>query len=207
MGLTISVLRVLWPLRHAPPFQPPPYRGLSILLSPAHPPDNASQDPTPKRTGSDRTPQPLDLDASLVREPRERSETMSTSSESYHSSGTTEGTSPSVADFNTTSPKLESPVTEEPEMDVQMHPCESDSMSVESEEETGPSCILLNSLHVHEVFDIPKKGQARFRTARLPQQINLRNLNIQQIKYATISDLVLYTKNGVGSGVLDLAEQ
>lgn len=161
---------------------------------------------------------------------------MSTSSESYHSSGTTEGTSPSVADFN--SPKLPLLKTYEPEVDVQMHPCESkrvtskpaeegfdtphdplpseppvvdtdsDSDSVEeSEDEARPSCILLNALHVHDVFDVPKKGPARFRQPKLPQQINLRNLNIQQIKYTTISDVILYSKYGVGNGVLEIAGQ
>jgi len=217
---------------HAPPFEPPPYRGLCVLLSPPHPLDNAPERPPSKRTDTDRTTQLPEFTPS-DREPRERSETMSTSSESYHSSGTTEGTSPSIADFSS---KLSSNNTEEPEMDVQMHPCESkrvsskakeeglngdhlplpdeplvdsdsDSDSDESDEEARPSCILLNALHVQDIFDIAKKGPARFRPAKLPQQINLRNLNIQQIKYATISDVVLYTKPGVGNGVLDLAEK
>lgn len=221
--------------RHAPPFEPPPYRGLCVLLSPPHPLDNAPERPVTKRSETDEHTQLRDFAPPQDREPRERSETMSTSSESYHSSGTTEGTSPSVADFN--SPKLGSLKTDEPEMDVQMHPCESkrvstkaeeegldvlhhpmpcpppvddsdsDSDSEESEEEARPSCILLNALHVQDVFDIPKRGSGRFKQAKLPQQINLRNLNIQQIKYSTISDIVMYTKNGVGTGVLDLAEK
>lgn len=176
--------------------------------------------------------QTLEYSSSLTREPRERSETMSTSSESYHSSGTTEGTSPSVADF---SPKIVTPKTDEPESDVQMHPCESkrvstkaveeglgsrhypmpcdapvnsdsDSDSEDSTDDTQPSCVLLNALHVQDIFEFSDCGTPRFRQAKLPQQINLRNLNIQQIKYTTISDVVLYTKNGVGKGVLDMAE-
>lgn len=224
---------------YAPPFEPPPYRGLCLLLSPPHPLDMTPERPAPEETDSERTGQPSAFAAPLDRDPRERSETMSTSSESYHSSGTTEGTSPSVADFNTpNSPKLPSAKTDEPQTDVQMHPCESKRVSPEameegldvahhplpcdpplvgtdsdsdsddeSEEEARPSCILLNALHVQDIFELPKNGIACFRPAKLPQQINLRNLNIQQIKYATISDVVLYTKHGVGNGVLDVAEQ
>jgi dual specificity MAP kinase phosphatase len=197
---------------------------------------------------------------------------MSTSSESYRSSGTTEGTSPSVADFlSPVSPgslKL-TPETELPPpsptlgVDVQMHPCESKRMSPtaqakeldesavdpakhehedededmiqgdptwatekipkawddsedsdeeEDEEEPRPSCVLLNALHVQDIFELPKLNskyleQPRFRTAKLPPQINLRNLNIQQIKYATVSDIILYAKSGVGNGVIHVAEQ
>lgn len=85
---------------------------------------------------------------------------------------------------------------------------ESDSDD-DSEDEARPSCIIVNALHVQDIFDLPKKGlgTARFRSPKLPQQINLRNLNIQQVKYAAISDVVLYAKNGVGGGVLEVAEQ
>lgn len=265
--------------RHSPPFQPPPYRGLCLLLSPPHTSDNRAQSrPAPLRTDSEQTesmpvkphehaPTPILPVDFTSREPRERSETMSTSSESYRSTGTTEGTSPSVADwkdpFSPAPPSaILSSSEEECEADVQMHPCESKRVSTlahdrgldkvshplaceapgdesvkppatterpmepepnpmvdddgdDSEddwERNGPKCLLLNALHVRDVFDIPGIGKRQspsapqFRAARLPNQINLRNLNIQQIKYATISDVVLYTKYGVGDGVLQIAE-
>lgn len=76
----------------------------------------------------------------------------------------------------------------------------------------NPSCILFNALHVHDIFDLSKIGddtekRASFRAAKLPDQINLRNLNIQQIKYATVSDIVLYSKTGLTQGLLHIAEQ
>lgn len=205
--------------------------------------------PTALRTATAITTQPVDA---RPRQRRERSETMSTSSESYHSSGTTDSTSPSVADFlSCGSPgglKL-SPDTEHSGMDAQMHSSQSKRVSPsftakehhdddegdmilgdpswrtenlphawdskeseEEEEDHKPSCILLNALHVQDIFELPKYGSKpfdhpKFKPVRLPQQINLRNLNIQQIKYATISDIILYAKHGVGHGVLHVAEQ
>lgn len=197
--------------------------------------------------------------------PRDRSETLSTSSDSYISSGNTDITTPSLADPAQT-PEVHK---DECHVDVQMHPCESkrlspaaadhqDRQEAESktwvplyggppvyadgadaeaegesesnpdvmsaspsasasesseslEEDQGPSCILLNALHVQDVFDLPGTGrryigEPRFRPARLPAQINLRNLNIQQIKYSTISDIILYAKDGVSDGLLKVAE-
>jgi dual specificity MAP kinase phosphatase len=84
----------------------------------------------------------------------------------------------------------------------------------------------MNAVHAQDVFELPMlplpgrrpsfarttgKGGidrplGRFRPSRLPNQINLRNLHIQQIKYATISDIVLYTRNGVSPGTLEIAE-
>jgi dual specificity MAP kinase phosphatase len=184
-------------------------------------------------------------------EPRERSDTTSTSSESWQSCGT--------------HPASDSPLTpttpqDEGAADVKMHPCESKRLSPaaadcqdekqarddsktwvplyggppvyaedtetnaesvpeltsdssESFEDQGPSCILLNALHVQDVFDMPNIGtgrryigEPRFRPARLPGAINLRNLNIQQIKYSTISDIILYAKSGVTDGLLEVAE-
>ena len=88
------------------------------------------------------------------------------------------------------------------------------------------SCYLLNTLHVEEIFELPicegssssrkkrSKGEdvpavrgPRFRKPKLPAAINLRNLNIQQIKYSTISDIILYHKKGINDGVLSVAEQ
>lgn len=91
---------------------------------------------------------------------------------------------------------------------------ESDGDDMSMDDEDRPSCILLNALHVQDVFDLPttqsnRKEMARrpaFRRAKLPQQINLRNLHIQQLKYTTISDVIVYCKGGVGDGVLDIAE-
>jgi dual specificity MAP kinase phosphatase len=79
------------------------------------------------------------------------------------------------------------------------------------EDEQAPSCILLNALHVQDIFDLPGTsrqyiGEPRFRPARLPGTINLRNLNIQQIKYPSISDIILYAKGGVSEGLLRVAE-
>ncbi|OCF45047.1 hypothetical protein I317_01098 [Kwoniella heveanensis CBS 569] len=244
---------------HAPPFEPPPYRGLCLLFCPPHPLDEPRHPHRPKmpRADTDQTTQQPSYE---MPPPRERSETMSTSSESYHSSGTTEATSPSIAGYSPLSspgmdklmPELE---TEEPhneeteDVDVAMHPCDSkrvspvaiasgldephhpmpcaetskigspieeevdssdDSSEVDSEDQR-PTCILYNALHVTDVFDLPKHGDTlkspRFRQAKLPHQINLRNLNIQQIKYGTVSDIILYSKTGVGNGILEVAEQ
>lgn len=212
---------------------------------------------------------PIDVKGSAGREPRERSETMSTSSESYISSrtGTTEATSLSVADFDPCKLSTSAPLKthsaseskppalaaeeEETPSDVQMHPLESkrvtaqavadgladahhplpceqpkdlaqsdessssssDESAEDDDDEHRPTSLLLNALHVQDIFDLPTLGERtpdgtpRFRPARLPNQINLRNLNIQQIKYATISDIVLYAKHGVGNGVLAVAEE
>ncbi|WWC87495.1 uncharacterized protein L201_002385 [Kwoniella dendrophila CBS 6074] len=268
---------------HSPPFEPPPYRGLCLLFCPPHPLDEPTHPPRPKpqRADTDKTTQPQPSSIAMP-PPRERSETMSTSSESYHSFGTTEGTSPSIGEL---SPQFDKPIIEENpisyesndningddnemDVDVAMHPCDSkrvsplaqakgvdqphhplpcvgvdkignaiaeetDSSASHSssedalssseddlEDDQGPTCILFNALHVTDCFDLPKhvqnrskeykklKGQhAKFRNARLPHQINLRNLNIQQIKYSTVSDIVLYSKNGVGPGILEVAEQ
>jgi dual specificity MAP kinase phosphatase len=225
---------------HAPPFQPPAYRGLCVLLAPPHPLDTVVDPLTPEaqRPITPLTPlSPDQISRPMVAIPRERSETMSTSSESYRSTTTTEATSPSVDDADA---------------DVQMHPCESKRVSAQAKaegldtinhplpcddpvsapstsassssmssdsEDSRPSCILLNSLHLSDVLELPPPitmtknspgsvpNLPRFRQAKLPQQINLRNLNIQQIKYATISDLVIYAKGGVGAGVLEMAEQ
>ncbi|WVW79771.1 hypothetical protein I302_101741 [Kwoniella bestiolae CBS 10118] len=262
---------------HSPPFEPPPYRGLCLLFCPPHPLDEPTRShpsrPQPQRTDTDRTTQ---QPAYAMPPPRERSETMSTSSESYHSTGTTEGTSPSIGEL---SPQFDKPIIEEEaishdhededeemQVDVAMHPCDSKRISpvahakgvdephhplpcvgvdkignplieestsasgsedddessedgFTDEEDQGPTCILFNALHVTDCFDLPKhqnhnqknrketKVKAKFRNARLPNQINLRNLNIQQIKYSTVSDVVLYSKNGVGHGILEVAEQ
>ncbi|KAK8861357.1 hypothetical protein IAR55_002176 [Kwoniella newhampshirensis] len=231
---------------YGPPFEPPPYRGLSVMFCPPHPLDDNSR-PHPQRNDTDRTAQQPTFQ---MHPPRERSETMSTSSESYRSTGTTEGTSPSLGELSPPpfGAKLGSDMEEsaEDEADVAMHPCDSKRVSLtaaakgvaeehhplpcgnldaaaeetsdsESDvedldsEDQRPSCILFNALHVHDVFDLPKhrndKRPARFRPARLPHQINLRNLNIQQIKYASVSDVVLYSKHGAGNGVLEVAEQ
>ncbi|WVQ94444.1 hypothetical protein IAU59_001523 [Kwoniella sp. CBS 9459] len=244
---------------HSPPFEPPPYRGLCLLFCPPHPLDELRHPHRPKlpRTDTDRTTQQPSYE---MPPPRERSETMSTSSESYHSSGTTEGTSPSIAGYSPlSSPGMDKLLpdteTDEPledeadDADVAMHPCDSkrispvamakgldephhpmpctetskmgslmeeevdssdDSSEVESEDQR-PTCILYNALHVTDVFELPKHGDSlrppRFRQARLPNQINLRNLNIQQIKYGTVSDIILYSRNGVGNGILEVAEQ
>jgi dual specificity MAP kinase phosphatase len=79
------------------------------------------------------------------------------------------------------------------------------------EDEEAPNCILLNALHVQDIFDLPGTsrhyiGEPRFRPPRLPGAINLRNLNIQQIKYPSISDIILYAKGGVSDGLLKVAE-
>lgn len=243
-------------LRHSPPFQPPSYRGLCVLVCPPHPADAAPERTATSTAGVEQASP--DRTTPLAKFPRERSETMSTSSASEsHSSATTEGTSPSIADFCprssiTKSPNLpqidgEESETTPAEADVQMHPCEpmrvssqaktqepdedshalpstgsdvqsDSSSSSDDSEEPRPSCILLNALHVSDIFELPsftrpppsteevEVGSARFRPAKLPQQINLRNLNIQQIKYASISDIVIYAKYGVGQGVLEVAE-
>lgn len=255
----------------AAPFEPPPYRGLSVLLCPSHPLDEPEADKA-RSESVDRPGEPnqmpIDVKASSGREPRERSETMSTSSESYVSSrtGTTDATSLSVADFDPCKLSTSAPLKthsvseskpaalaaaeEDTPSDVQMHPLESKRVtaqavadgladahhplpceqpkeitqsdesssssndeSADEEDEHRPTSLLLNALHVQDIFDLPTLGDRtpdgapRFQPARLPNQINLRNLNIQQIKYATISDIVLYAKNGVGNGVLAIAEE
>ncbi|WVR04032.1 hypothetical protein IAU60_001031 [Kwoniella sp. DSM 27419] len=282
---------------HGPPFEPPAYRGLCLLFCPPHPLD----DPVPPRTKAERkaaqaaggqsalvASQDDPLPVFPISPPRERSETVSTASESFRSSGTTEGTSPSIAGYSPQSSPgfdkpsfaeqqaepisqlsaspgpIESPAgfqttneDEDEDMDVAMHPCDAkrvtpaatakgldgpshplpcaemskvgstaeeaheqhlsdatsseDTSSDDDSEDQKPTCILFNALHVHDVFDIPRhtdRSKApRFKPARLPHQINLRNLNIQQIKYSTVSDIVLYSKNGVSNGILHVAEQ
>nr|ODN98597.1 hypothetical protein L204_02561 [Cryptococcus depauperatus CBS 7855] len=86
------------------------------------------------------------------------------------------------------------------------------SCDVTESDGENPSCIFFNALHVRDVFDLPTRYDPideppRFKPAKLPDQINLRNLNIQQIKYATVSDIVLYSKAGVGPGILHVAQQ
>jgi dual specificity MAP kinase phosphatase len=97
----------------------------------------------------------------------------------------------------------------EPPTPPQRSPAETDAG--EDEMDAVPKCLLMNALHILDIFDLPGMGSRivkspRFRPARLPNQINLRNLNIQQIKYTTISDVVLYAKAGVVDGVLRVAE-
>lgn len=243
--------------RKAPPFEPPAYRGLTVLLAPvkavasdrsghrrpeadkvslpsALPPPNTPStkpsslpdSPTPTRTSPVSDPVHLPQMAS-----RDRSQTFSsstTSGESYDSN-VTATTAPTSVSSQDEDDKLGLEVhTEEPEVedttDVIMHPCESkraaediemdsDSDDMSMEDDDRPSCILLNALHVQDIFTLPQATQHReikarpaFREAKLPQQINLRNLHIQQIKYATISDVIIYCKGGVGDGVLDVAE-
>lgn len=224
-------------------------------------------------TATESRPVTVDYAPGLDRPgPRDRSETLSTSSDSYLSSGNTDITTPSVSDPAQT-PEVPK---DDCQVDVQMHPCESKRLSPAApeigrndqhestteagsktwvplyggppiyaegaeaseaegefesnpeftttppsasssdssesvDEEHGPSCILLNALHVQDVFDLPGTGrrytgEARFRPAKLPAQINLRNLNIQQIKYSTISDIILYAKDGTSDGLLKVAE-
>jgi len=79
------------------------------------------------------------------------------------------------------------------------------------DDDQAPNCILMNALHVQDIFDLPGTsrhyiGEPRFRPPRLPGAINLRNLNIQQIKYPSISDIILYAKGGVSDGLLKVAE-
>ena len=76
-----------------------------------------------------------------------------------------------------------------------------------------PNSLLLNALFVDEIFEgITNEevdGQIpppRFCASNLPRNINLRNLNIQPVKYATISDVVLYARKGCTDSVLALAE-
>ncbi|KLT41067.1 hypothetical protein CC85DRAFT_248296 [Cutaneotrichosporon oleaginosum] len=258
---------------YAPPFEPPPYRGLTVVLAPPHPLDKQQRlatspviatsplAPSHELVGGARPPSPNHLD---LPPPRESG---SNSSGSYSSTGSTAITSPTTTaeslDPSTppsTTHKLHATVgvhevsseSEGELLDVQMHPCadkrvgvasphsenaappeivpddDSDSDSDESyisDDDPGPNCILMNAVHAQDVFELPQYpppgrrpsfGRAalnadgrpwgRFRAPRLPNQINLRNLNIQQIKYATISDIIVYTRNGVGPGVLEVAE-
>lgn len=269
--------------RHEPPFQPPPYRGLSLLMVSPQIVNKLQQQPKRNNRGR-RRPQPLTsanqtpnvtVDYAPIpdlADTRARSETMSTSSDSRYSSANTEITTPSSSPSSDAAMTPATPKT--PAVDVQMHPCESkrtgtgmsppdsasptsmdapktwvplyggppvyaepdadaaadadtedmdqsipeltsdSSESLDDESEQGPSCILLNALHVQDIFDLPGTGgsgrryagQPRFRPAKLPAQINLRNLNIQQIKYSTISDIILYAKDGVTDGLLRVAE-
>ncbi|ODO06333.1 hypothetical protein L198_01565 [Cryptococcus wingfieldii CBS 7118] len=244
---------------HSPPFEPPPYRGLSVMFCPPHHLDHQVK-LMPNSTSRDHTA-PYEI-------PHHKgSETDLSSSSSYYSTGTTIATSaPSLG--NSLPSPMKSPLKSLPEVedsqdekntgesdvtvDVAMHPCNTKRLSpmavskgfdeehhplpCESTDaaaaeqdvpssaasdassemlltlEDRPSCILFNALHVHDVFELrrhhdhPNK-KPRFRPARLPEQINLRNLNIQQIKYSSVSDIVLYCKSGLGPGVLQTAEE
>ncbi|BEI80203.1 hypothetical protein CcaverHIS002_0107320 [Cutaneotrichosporon cavernicola] len=260
---------------YGPPFEPPSYRGLSVVLAPPHPLDKQQRLATSPVTattsplvpaheagGGARAPSPNHLN---LPPPRENG---SNSSGSYSSMGSTAITSPTMTAESldpTTPPPTEQKLAanvgvqeassdSDGDHDVQMHPCtdkrvgvasprsentappdivpdhgsDSDSDSDESyisDDDPGPSCILMNAVHAQDVFELPQYpppgrrpsfGRAalnaegrpwgRFRAPRLPNQINLRNLNIQQIKYATISDIIVYTRNGVGPGILEVAE-
>jgi dual specificity MAP kinase phosphatase len=95
-----------------------------------------------------------------------------------------------------------------------------DDESSESEDDVGEyaddgpraSHLIQNSSYWEELFDFPPltrevpTAPTYFRKIRLPNQINLRNLSIQPIKYATISDLVMYAKDGISAGVVQAAE-
>jgi hypothetical protein len=63
------------------------------------------------------------------------------------------------------------------------------------------SCMLVNALRAETLLDLDKElsngEQARFLPPDLGGQISLRNLMIQEIKYATISDLVIYAPQGL----------
>ncbi|ORX36396.1 hypothetical protein BD324DRAFT_651636 [Kockovaella imperatae] len=257
-----------------PPFEPPRYRGLSVLFasgrvlqkctpekSPSPPRKSDVSLPSGSRPSalSSSVPTTASEISSQSAHSRGRSETTSTSTESYaSSSGTTEATSPSIGDIKelaSSAPNGSSsnwmPITEEPTHDVEMHPCEPKrSLSVAAEKdkeqssslprdditpavivESGseadgasfeevdswgqdvPNSLLLNSLFVDEIFEgigETSNGELlppRFCSPNLPRNINLRNLNIQPIKYATISDLVLYARNGCSEALLNLAER
>ena len=220
-----------------PPFEPPSYRGMTLVLAPEHPLNSVpyQNEPAKPQIATQTSATPRSMSSA---EPRARSETMSTSSgsyASYASSAETDATSLSVADFHSKSPEHES-ITEE---DVQMHPCESKKMGTSADAPTGPpapanvgvkeelemlnqdepddgetraECLLQNASYCMELFDMPEFTKepptepSFFRKIRLPKQINLRNLNIQPIKYATISDLVVYAKGGISAGVVQAAE-
>ncbi|KAL7419781.1 tyrosine/serine/threonine protein phosphatase pps1 [Cryptotrichosporon argae] len=196
---------------HYPPFEPPAYRGLSVLLVPSHVLDMS-------HPANDHVQAAQPVEQPHV---RVRSDTTSTTFSTSSDPPSLVPDSPSAAST------LSVPDTPEtPDMDVAMHPCEakrvapmtkeapqappsvaSDTDSIVSADER-PSCILMNALHIEDIFDLPRPGRAatpRFRPVRLPPQINLRNLHCQQVKYATISDLVIYTKHGVGPGLLKVA--
>lgn len=121
----------------------------------------------------------------------------------------------------------QSPTTEPAPPELMPEHSDTDSDSDESyisDDDPGPNCILMNAVHAQDVFELPMypppgrrlsyrsttgpngRPYGRFRSPRLPNQINLRNLNIQQVKYATVSDIIVYTRNGVGPGVLEVAE-
>jgi dual specificity MAP kinase phosphatase len=189
----------------SPPYDEPRYRGLCILKAPVHPLDKAVPPLTPE-------PETSHIMSTSITPPpkRERSETVSTSSESYHSSAPTEATSIDEKELDVQMHPLESkcvsPQAKAAGLDVEHHPlpCSPESSVSESSatSESGeekPSCLLMNALHLHDVFRLPSthtKSQEPvrpgFRDVKLPQQINLRNLNIQQIKYAMISDIIIY---------------
>lgn len=246
---------------HAPPFEPPPYRGLTIVLSPPHPADRTLAVNSPAAMSPFSRPRD-ELPDNNLGVPRDTPrETNSSSSSGSVQSNNTDTLSPTTTAESL--PPLTPPgnpkkltfhnVTvnevndDDNEADVQMHPCvaprspasptsampdavpdtssDTDSDSFMSEEDTGPSCILMNAMHAQDIFELPmlplpgrrpsygrtpgyatERPRARFRPARLPNQINLRNLHIQQIKYATISDIVVYAKNGVSPGILEVAE-
>lgn len=265
---------------YAPPFEPPPYRGLTVVLAPPHPLDKPQRLATSPVTATSplaqehetqlplgaRPPSPNGLDLPPPHDSGSNSSGSYTSGSTAITSPTTTAESLSPTTPPATTQKLVGAVavnevglgsegSSDGEHDVQMHPTadkrvgvaqsprsentalpqivpdhgsDSDSDSDDSyisDDDPGPSCILMNAVHAQDVFELPmypppgrrpSYGRAangsdgrpygRFRVPRLPNQINLRNLNIQQVKYATISDIVVYTRNGVGPGVLEVAE-
>jgi hypothetical protein len=79
------------------------------------------------------------------------------------------------------------------------------------------SCMLVNALRAETLLDLGRThsgdGEARFLPPDLGGQISLRNLMIQETKYATISDLVIYAPQGLRkdfsgkSPLLDVAKK
>lgn len=237
---------------YGPPFEPPPYRGLSLVLAPPHPQDKAAPTASPAMPiNSLKASQEPGL--APVEDEDGKAESYNSSNAGISSSPTTTAESLGPVTPPATERKLSDAAAIVSDLDlndrgepstseVAMHPCQSksptapqvqlddssdsDSSSYISEDDPGPSCILMNAIHCQDVFELPMfpsqpgrrpsytrtpanekdRIRGRFRPARLPNQINLRNLHIQQIKYCTVSDIILYTRHGVTPGALDIAE-
>lgn len=69
-----------------------------------------------------------------------------------------------------------------------------------------PSSILVSSYSPATILTTRDPATFKF-PIKLSPTVNLRGFNLQAVKYASISDIVIYGKNGVDENVVDLARR
>lgn len=92
----------------------------------------------------------------------------------------------------------DTPIEDEDLVPVTSDPTDPNPPPLENE-----SCMLLNALKAEAILDLTtgeaqkEDGHASFMSPDIGLQISLRNLKIQTVKYATISDLIIYAPHGL----------